>query len=259
MIKDEAQRLPRFFEALRPLKIPHEIVLVDTGSTDASLALAKAAGAIILKAPWEGFGATRNRAFASCRAQWILVLDADENPDATLLSEIEGAVTYGLPGLWSVNRLPYFLAEPVRHGGWHPDRQLRLFFKGTARFNERLVHEGLVSVFPGVAINSLDGMLLHHSYPDLNGYLSRLNRYTGLQAEECLARKGRRPKTALARMLADPPFTFLKMYVLKRGFMDGWTGLLVALLSSFSTLCKYAKWWQLSLDAGGPDVREPAR
>jgi hypothetical protein len=246
LVKDEAARLPSFFAALKPLKLAHEVLVVDTGSKDRSVALARKAGARVLRVPWRGFAETRNRAFASCRADHILVLDADENPDGGLLGALERAVLLEPPGLWSVNRLGYFLGKPVFHGGWHPDRHLRLFPKGAARFNARLVHEGMEPEVPGTPVRRLDGILHHHSYPDLDGYLSRLNRYTSLQAEELMLRKGPRPLQALLRLAVDPPLTFLKMYLLKRGFQDGETGLALALLSGSSTFWKYAKWWQAS-------------
>jgi len=258
LVKDEAPRLPRFFAALRPLRLPHEVVLVDSGSTDGTQALGVRHGARVLRAQWEGFSATRNKAFPSCRADWILVLDADENPEPALLAAIERAVSLEPPGLWSVNRLSTFLGEAVRHSGWHPDRHLRLFPKGTARFNGRLVHEGMESVVPDALVRRLDGILRHDSYPDLDSYLARMNRYTTLQAEELRRRKGRRPLTAGARMFADPPLTFLKMYVLKSGFLDGGTGLLLALLSAFSTFVKYAKWRRLSLPPAVAPASAPA-
>ena len=251
LAKDEAARMPPFFESLRPLGLDHEVVLVDTGSRDATVALARKAKARVLKAKWEGFAATRNRAFAACRADWILVLDADENPDGGLCASIEKAVRIEPPALWTVNRLNYFLGEPVRHGGWHPDRQLRLFRRGTAAFNERLVHEGLEPLDPAAKVRRLDGLLHHHSYPDLGGYLTRLNRYTTLQAEELFHRKGARPNLAVARAVADPFFTFLKMYVLKRGFLDGGIGMTLAQLSASSTFWKYSKWWHRSWTARG--------
>lgn len=252
MVKDEAERLPAFFDALEPLRLPHEIVVLDTGSGDAGPVLARRRGARVVKVPWKGFSETRNRGFSWCRAGWILVLDADENPDSGLLAAVERAVTLEPPALWSVNRLAYFLGSPVLHSGWYPDRHLRLFPAGRARFNGRLVHEGMVAVRPGDAVRRLDGLLHHRSYQDLEGYLSRMNRYTTLQAQECVLRRGRRPARALARMVADPPLTFLKMYVLKSGFLDGGTGLVLALLSAFSTACKYAKWWRLSRGPARP-------
>jgi (heptosyl)LPS beta-1,4-glucosyltransferase len=257
LVKDEEARLPRFFQALRPLKLRHEVLVVDSGSTDRSAELARKAGARVLRRPWAGFAATRNRAFRSCRAPWILVLDADENPDPALLAAVERAVTLEPLALWRVNRLNYFLGEPVRHGGWFPDRHLRLFPKGAAAFEERAVHEGMRPTGGGLSERNLDGLLHHHSYPDLAGYLARLNRYTSLQAQELYDRKGTRPATAVLRLLVDPALTFLKMYVLKLGALDGGTGLAVALLSSSSTFWKYAKWWQLGWRGQGGDAGVP--
>ncbi|HTB33435.1 MAG TPA: glycosyltransferase family 2 protein [bacterium] len=257
LAKDEEARLPRFFAALRPLRLSHEVLVVDSGSADRSVDLARKAGARVLRRPWAGFAATRNRAFAACKAAWILVLDADENPDPALLAAVERAVTLEPRALWRVNRLNYFLGEPVRHGGWFPDRHLRLFPKGGAAFEERVVHEGMQPVGSALKVRDLDGLLHHHSYPDLSGYLARMNRYTSLQAQELYARKGRRPITAVLRLCCDPALTFLKMYVLRLGILDGGTGLVVALLSSSSTFWKYAKWWQLGWRGAGGDAGMP--
>lgn len=257
LVKDEEARLPRFFAALSQLRLPHEVVLVDSGSRDKSVALGRRAGARVLRRPWKGFAETRNLAFAECKAPWILVLDADENPDGALLAAIERAVTLEPAGLWAVNRLNYFLGTPIRHGGWQPDRHLRLFRQGEARFNTRVIHEGMEPVRAGAVVRRLDGLLLHHSYPDLSGYLARLNRYTTLQAQELQQRQGSRPTTAVLRALSDPPLTFLKMYVLKAGFLDGGLGLVLALLSASSTFWKYAKWWQLGWRAQGGEAGIP--
>jgi (heptosyl)LPS beta-1,4-glucosyltransferase len=257
LAKDEEARLPRFFASLRAFKLPHEVVLVDSGSGDRTVALARRFGARVLRRPWKGFAATRNLAVKDCKAPWVLCLDADENPDGPLCRAIQRAVTLEPQGLWSVNRLNYFLGSPVRHGGWYPDRHLRLFPKGRAWFNERLVHEGMEAAEAGAPVRCLEGLLHHYSYPDLSGYLARLNRYTSLQAEELFQRRGARPKTAALRLLLDPPLTFLKMFVLKAGFLDGSLGLNLALLSASSTFWKYAKWWHRSWTAQGGRLSEP--
>jgi glycosyltransferase involved in cell wall biosynthesis len=257
LVKDEAARLPRFFKALRPLRLRHEVLVVDSGSRDRTAAIARAAGARVLRRPWQGFAQTRNRAFKDCRAPWILVLDADENPDGGLLAAIERAVTLEPRGLWRANRLNYFLGSPVRHSGWHPDRHLRLFPKGAARFDDRVVHEGMRSLDAALKVRDLDGLLHHHSYDDVQSYLERLNRYSTLQAQELLQRKGVRPGVALLRMLADPPLTFVKMFGLKRGFLDGHLGLHVALLSASASFWKYAKWWHACWTARGGKAGTP--
>jgi len=257
LAKNEEARLPRFFASLRVFSLPIEVVLVDSGSTDRTVAIARRAGARVLQRPWKGFAATRNLAVKDCKAPWILCLDADENPDPPLCRAIQRAVTLEPAGLWSVDRLNYFLGTPVRHGGWRPDRHLRLFPKGQAWFNERLVHEGMEPVAKGAPVRRLEGLLHHDSYPDLSGYLARLNRYSSLQAQELFQRRGARQGLAALRLLLDPPLTFLKMYVLKAGLLDGALGLNLALLSASSTFWKYAKWWHLSWTAEGGQLGLP--
>jgi glycosyltransferase involved in cell wall biosynthesis len=256
LAKDEEARLPRFFAALKSFSLPYEVVLVDSGSQDRTVAIARAAKARVLKRPWKGFAQTRNLAVKDCKAPWVLCLDADENPDGVLCRAIQRAVTEP-SGLWSVNRLNYFLGSPVRHGGWHPDRHLRLFKKGTAWFNNRAVHEGMEPAVPGTPVRRLEGLLHHYSYPNLSGYLARLNRYTTLQGAELFEKRGARPGMAALRLVFDPPLTFLKMFVLKAGFLDGALGFNVALLSASSTFWKYAKWWHLSWTAKGGKAGTP--
>jgi hypothetical protein len=255
--KDEAARLPLFFASLKKFRLPLEVVLLDSGSTDGTPLLARRQGARVLTVEWEGFGATKNRGIRACRADWILSLDADENPDEVFCRSVEAALQLGGAATWLANRLNYFLGKPVWHGGWHPDRQLRLFRKGTAQFNLRPVHEGMVPAPGQPAPGRLDGLLHHHSYPSLDSYLQRLNRYTGLQAEELLQRRGARPATAALRLVLDPPLTFAKMLFLKAGLLDGKEGCLIAALSAFSTFWKYAKWWHLSWKARGGHEGQP--
>jgi glycosyltransferase involved in cell wall biosynthesis len=254
--KNEGARMEAFFRALEPLKLRHEVLVLDSGSRDATAAICRKHGARLKQVPWRGFAATKNAGFKDCKADWILSLDADENPDKELLRCIEAALGAGNPAAYSVNRLNYFLGRPVWRGGWHPDRQIRLFKKGCASFDSRPVHEGMVPA-PGVAVQRLDGLLHHHSYPDLGGYLSRLNRYTSLQAEEWGSKHGARPALAAFRLIADPPLTFLKMYLFKLGFLEGRRGFALAALSASSTFWKYAKCWHASWKARGGSEGEP--
>jgi glycosyltransferase involved in cell wall biosynthesis len=260
--RDEAPRMEGFFKALQGLDLDHEVIVLDSDSRDATRAMAKARGARVYAVAWKGFAATKNAGFTKARAPWILSLDADENPDKEMLRSLSRIVrapatqSKGGALAYTVNRLNYFLNRPVWRGGWHPDRQLRLFKRGAARFNDRLVHEGL-ETSPGVQVGQVKGLLHHHSYPDLSGYLSRMNRYTSLQAEELIKKKGAQPGLALARLIADPPYTFFKMYLLKLGVLEGRRGLALALLSASSTFWKYAKYWHRSWAARGGQAGEP--
>ncbi len=256
--KNEAQRLPRFFEALRLLEpLAYEVVLLDSASADGTLALAREAKARVFQVAWQGYAATKNAGFARCRAPWVLSLDADEFLSPELAASIRRAVSGRSPRAWRLCRLNHFLGHPVRHGGWYPDWHLRLFMPGAARFNGRKVHEGMELASPGEPCGRLQGDLLHDSYPDLHGYFERLNRYTTLQAEELFERRGARPRLALLRACLDPWWVLVKMLIFKRGFLDGGLGLKLAALSASSTFWKYAKWWHRSWVAKGGKAGVP--
>lgn len=255
--RDEEARLDAFFAALKNLTLPYEVVMVEQGSRDATAALGRKHGARVVRLPWQGFAATKNKGITLCRAPWILSLDADENPGPELCRSVEAALRHPISEGYETGRLNYFLGKPLRHGGWYPDWQMRLFRRGSARFNDRLVHEGM-QLLPGHGGPArLKGDLHHFSYPSLTSYMERLNRYTSLQAQELMLRNGPRPFRAAARMVADPPLTFLKMLGLKAGFLDGAEGWMIAALSASSTFWKYAKWWHSSWKAEGGAAGPP--
>lgn len=144
---------------------------------------------------------------------------------------------------YAVNRLSYFLGRPVRHSGWHPDYVLRLFKKGRGQFSNRLVHEG---VELNGAASKLEGLLYHYSYENLDQYIEKLNIYSRLNAEE-MYKNGR--KWHFRDLIVHPAATFVKMYILKAGFLDGVNGFLLAILSSYHVFVKYAKLRQLNYQA----------
>ncbi len=253
--KDEESRLPALFDSLRHLKIPHEVVLLDSGSSDSTFSLARRRGARARRVAWRGYSATKNAGIALCRAQWVLSLDADEALTPELASSVEAALGAGEFRAYRLCRLNHFLGRAMRHGGWYPDWQSRLFRRGAARFDGRRVHEALDA--GSAPVGRLKGDLLHFSYSDIRGYFERLNRYTSLQAEELLESRGARPWAAAARMLADPPLVMLKMVALKRGFLDGAHGWVLAALSASAAFWKHAKWWQRSWEARGGRPGEP--
>jgi glycosyltransferase involved in cell wall biosynthesis len=250
--KDEALRLPAFFKALECLKpLAYEVVFLENGSSDSTPALARRFGAKVKNVAWQGYGATRNQGVKDCKADWVLCLDADERVTPALAENIRRLLSAPEKHGYALCRLNHFLGEPIRHGGWHPDWQLRLFKKGAAWFNTRPVHEGMAMAEGFGPAGRIKGDLLHDSYPSLQGYFARLNRYTTLQAEELMQKKGARPGLALLRCLLDPPWVLVKMLLFKRGFLDGRHGWVLAALSASSTFWKYAKWWHASWAACG--------
>jgi hypothetical protein len=169
----------------------------------------------------------------------VLSVDADEIVSPELASSIRQAVTRPDPadGYW-LSRRNFFLGREIRHCGWSPDWQLRLIKAGSGRFGERVVHEALQ--VQG-RTERLAGSLNHHSYRDLNDYFKRLNHYTTLAAQDRTER-GRR--FSLLRLCFDPGWTFVKMFVFKAGWRDGFPGFALSLLSALNSLVKHAKLWE---------------
>jgi len=221
-----------------------EIVVVDSGSTDATRAIAESHGARFVTEPWRGFAAQKNFAISLCTSDWVLSLDADEAVSPELAKSIQKAlaappqhIAYSLP------RRNFFLGRWIRHGGYYPDAKLRLFPRGQCAFQETPVHE--TAVFAG-KVETLDAGLLHHAYPTLASYLDHMQRYSTLGAGIAIARgrTGRNLLSFLNGVLVNPLATFFYNYVLRAGFLDGREGLLLHLYHSAYVSWKYAKAWE---------------
>ncbi len=227
-----------------------EIIVADTGSLDATRELAAAAGATVMEFTWEGFGKTRIRIFSSATREWIFWLDCDERVTPELWESVGRAVERSgedAPAGYQVSRRANFLGRWMRGGGWGRDSVLRLFRSDSWSMEDRRVHEG-VSIRGEAEV--LDGELLHYTDRTLNHYLVKFNRYTTLAARE-MHEAGRRMNPG--DILIRPPWTFLRMYLFKGGFIDGLAGLVLAVLSGTYVFVKYMKLWELnrSGNAGG--------
>lgn len=223
---------------LASLPFAAEIVVVDSGSADRTEEICRADPRVRwFREDWKGFGPQKNLALDRAKGPWIFSIDADEAATPELAREVAGiaALDGGAADGYLVSRRSYFGRKWIRHGGWYPDRTVRLWRKDAGRFNERSVHES-VQVAGTVATLAHD--LLHYTYRDIEDYLQRMNRYSSLGAQE-MRKAGR--KAAIADLLFRPPFTFLKMLVLKRGFLDGAAGFRLAALYAMYTFAKYAK------------------
>ena len=222
-----------------------ERLVVDTGSTDETMALAAAAGARVLQHTWLGYAATKNWAFAQARHDWILSLDADERISPELALEIPRVVQSEAPAVaYELPRRFHFQGRWMRHGGCYPDWQLRLFQRGRARYGADLVHERLQV---DGAMGRLRGALEHDSYPTLSDFLVKLEEYSTLWAQQAWA-QGRRRKWYHAFALQTG---FASRYVLKGGFLDGRAGYTWALLAGMHSHLKYAKLAELERTSGG--------
>lgn len=229
-----------------------EIVIVDSGSSDGTEAVARRFNARFFVEPWKGFAAQKNSAIGKCSSDWILSLDADERVSEALAKEIRGLLDGRLAfDAYSIPRRNVFLGRWIQHGGFYPDRKLRLFRRGSAVFEPRPVHETL---HPGGNPESpwkagqLRGDLIHDAYPTLESFIEHMNRYSELGASIAAAsgKSGRSLFSFLSGVLANPMATFAYNYVLRLGFLDGREGLLLHLYHSAYVSWKYAKAWEVS-------------
>lgn len=236
----------RVGDALRSVEWADERVVVDSFSSDGTPEVCLRWGAQVLQRAWSGYADQKQFAVAQTRHDWVLLLDADERVSPELREELlawrEGPpadqVGYYVP------RRTCFLGRWIRHAWW-PDHQLRLFLKTSARWAPRRVHESLLVTGPA---GVLRGPLHHHTYRNLEEYVARMNRYGELAALD-YQDAGRRFRWW--DLVLAPPATFLKYYVLKQGFRDGYPGFILSALSGFSAFVKYAKLRELEQRGGG--------
>lgn len=247
-----------------------EIIVVDSGSTDRTLEIARVYGAKIFSEPWKGFAAQKNSAMEKASCDWVLQLDADEALEPELAEEIawvlagldrwerdgfpvnedpqsrelrNRGLTYGfdenLAGFY-IPRRNMFLGRWIRHGGFYPDPKLRLIRRGAGKFEEYGAH-------PTIKVNGptgrLNHALIHNAYPTLRGYIAHMNSYSSSGAQIAVAKGHRR--FGVINIVVRPLLTFVYNYFFRLGFLDGREGLLLHLYHSVYVSWKYAKAWEL--------------
>lgn len=241
-----------------------EIIVVDSGSTDRTVEIARSHGAKVFVEEWKGYAAQKNSGIDRACGDWILSLDGDEEVDAELRKELIGQRDDKLPSApaeWCltmhsgnldypkdapigflIRRKNYFLGRWMKHGGFWPDSKLRLFRRSAGRFEDRAVHEDIRVDGPTRLIPH--GALIHHSYPTLSDYIDHMNRYSSLGAEMVVA-KGKVGFNFI-NIALRPLFTFIYNYLVRFGFLGGREGLLLHLYHAVYVSWKYAKVWEAS-------------
>lgn len=218
-----------------------EIVVVDSFSADATPQICREAGARVVQREWAGYNAQREFALQQATHEWALALDADERVTPELAREIQDVLRsrQGRFAGFTIPRLPFYLGRWIRHGGWYPDRKLRLVRKSLAKAVGVEPHDRIEVTGD---VGRLRGDLLHYTYRDLSDHLHRIDKFTTAAAEEMMKQGVGMP---LFHMLTRPQGRFLRMYVLRLGFLDGVPGLVVAALSACYVFLKYAKLWEM--------------
>lgn len=230
---NEAHQVARAIRSALPLG---PVLVIDSGSTDGTRGVAEAAGAEVVEHTWPGFAAQRRWAIEQSSAEWILFLDADEEVTPDLATEIAGVLARGDgPDGYRIPRRSLFLGRWIRHGAWGRDRVLRLFRRTQASVPERAVHEEVTVDGP---VANLTTPLRHYSQPDFGTVARKLADYLPLMAAEIVKQDRVLPAPLIFPRAAA---SFLRDYVLRRGFLDGWQGFLLAWWGAVSTVAKYAE------------------
>jgi glycosyltransferase involved in cell wall biosynthesis len=234
-------------ECLASAPFAGEIVVVDSGSRDDTVEIARRFGARVLEQPWLGFGPQKNFAVASAANDWVLCLDADERVTPPLAAAIRALFGTG-PGAvaYAVARRNRFLGRWLAHGEGYPDWNARLFDRRRARWSDDPVHEHVVADGP---VARLQGDLLHASAESLDGYLAKQNHYTTLQAQAMHARGER---ASVLELVGSPLVRFLRFYVVRLGFLDGVAGFAHIAIGCFASFMKYAKLRALAVGEARP-------
>jgi glycosyltransferase involved in cell wall biosynthesis len=217
-----------------------EILVVDSGSTDDTVAIAAGKGVRVMHRTWPGYVDQKNYAASVASHDWIFSLDADERITPALADEIRQLVASNpAERAFRVPRVTFHLGRWVRTTDFYPDYQTRLYDRRTARWQGKYVHESVVA---DGASGQLKHELQHYSYRDLSDHLERINHYSTLAARQ-MYESGRR--ASAVDLLAHPPAAFLRNYLLRGGFTDGMPGLTISLVNAYSVLLKFAKLWEL--------------
>ena len=231
--KDEENNIER---CLKSVDWADEIIVVDSDSTDRTVELARQQRARVFKTQWKGYGPAKREAVNHAAGEWVFSIDADEEVTPELAMEIREVLSNAddIAGFY-IKRRTNFLGRWIYHCGWYPDPVLRLFRKSQGNFNEAIIHE---KVELQGRIDYLKEELLHYSYPNLESYLHRFNRYTTMGAQVAFE-KGRRVRWF--DLVMRPPISFITHFVSRQGFRDGMEGFMISVLSAVAVLVKYAK------------------
>ena len=232
-------------ECINSVSFFDEVLVVDSGSIDDTVAKAKQLGARVIVNQWPGFSRQRQFATENASNEWVFSIDADERVSDELRHAIERVFEDGtkLDG-YQINRRNHFMGQALAHGEGYPDWLLRLFHRGRAEWSHDAVHE---RVKLNGRIGKIKGDLNHHSQESLDAYFHKQNMYSSLQAKS-MWESGRR--SSLLKIAASPTVRFLKFYVMRLGFLDGVPGLVHIAIGCFSSFAKYAKLRELEINGG---------
>lgn len=214
--------------------LTEEILVVDSGSTDGTVEIAKDLGAKVIYRDWDNFANQRNYAMACTEAEWMVFLDADERMDERLIEEIREIVCQNKEGIYECVRYNSAFGKSFKYGVLGPDSVKRIFPRNKVKW-VGAVHERPEGNLPIIPIK---GSLKHYTYVDFDQYLSKQNKYSTMWAKD---HRGKKKVNILKDIFVRPGFAFIKMYFLKRGFLEGMLGFVLSCCYMNYTLAKYVK------------------
>lgn len=212
-----------------------EIIVLDSFSKDRTPDICRNLGVKLLQREWAGYAATKNYLNEQCSCDYLFSIDADEAPDEAMQQHLIELKSGKMAGVYSVNRITNYCGKWIRHSGWFPDIKVRLFPKGSAKWDGELVHEELM-VDSGLKTSALNGLLQHFSYYDAKEHRQRADKYSELTA---LKYHQQGKKAGIFKPCLSGISRFVSMYFLKKGFLDGWRGVQIAWISALSNVYKY--------------------
>ena len=230
--KNEARDIT---ECVASVSFADEVVVLDSGSTDQTAALARAAGARVVQTDWPGYGPQVARGFTLATSAWVLSLDADERISPALQAEIVAAIRSDAFDGYRIPRLSEFCGRFIHHSGWRPDRTLRLGRRVRSGFTDHFLHAHMTV---DGRVGDLAHSLVHFSYPDMHDVLEKLDRYSSGHARDMLAGGA---SASVGKAVVHGVFAFIRTYLLRLGFLDGQHGLMLAIYNAEYTYYKYIK------------------
>ncbi len=234
---NEERNIERCIQSL--LSVVDEIIIVDSGSTDLTKAIAEKYNVKFITQHWLGYGATKNFGQDQAQHEYILSIDADEALSEELINSIQ-QVKPNLNNAYSFNRLTNYCGKWIKHSGWYPDIKVRLFPKSIVKWNDSEVHEQLE--LNDLKVTHLKGDLYHYSYYSIIQHVEKSVHY-GKLAGKHLFERGKKPNAF--KIIFSPVFRFIKDYFLRLGFLDGAYGFFIAITAAYSIFIKYFYHYQL--------------
>jgi glycosyltransferase involved in cell wall biosynthesis len=230
--KNEAQHIAR---CLTSVAWADEIIVIDSGSSDQTVAICRQFTDQTFVTDWPGFGPQKQGALEKAQHDWVLSIDADEEVSDALKNEIQAAMQQGDVHGFEIPRLSSYCGRQIKHGGWWPDHVLRLFRRDAGRFSDDVVHERILI---SGNIKQLRHPLLHEAFVDPDEVLRKMNSYSSLGAKK-MFKQGRKASLGLA--IAKGLWTFFRTYLIKAAILDGAEGLMLAISNAEGTYYKYLK------------------